>query len=84
MSAASRTVDPALVENLELQLRSSLRPVHPNPEFVSHLHTRLTTAPGMTVEHHATALSMLLVALSLLTGVFLVWWMRRIRSMIAS
>jgi hypothetical protein len=81
MFSASRIVDPAAVENLEFQLRSSLRPVRPNPEFVNHLHVRLTTSPQMTLERRkTTAVSLLLVALSLMSGVFLIWWMRHMRS----
>ena len=68
MSVASHFVDSVAVESLEFQLKSSLRPVRPNPEFVSHLHNRLTTRPGMTVEQRNTALSMLLVAISLMSG----------------
>ena len=84
MSGASRFFDPAAVENLELQLKSSLRPVRPNPDFVHHLHSRLTSSPGMTVESRTRALSMLVVAISLMSGVLLLWWMRRARSIVSA
>ncbi len=82
MAGALRVHDPVEVKDLEFQLKASLRPVRPNPDFIDHLHTRLTSSPAMTVERRNTALSMLLVALSLLSGVFLLWWMHRIRSIL--
>jgi hypothetical protein len=72
------------VENLENQLKQSLRPVKPNQEFVDHLHDRLTTPVSMSVERQDTAaISLLLVAFSLLSGAFLVWVMRQFRSAVA-
>ncbi len=80
MSAtSSRTPAPEVVESLEKQLKISLKPVQPSPEFVTHLQSRLTSPPAMTVERENTALSLLLMAFSLLSGVVLVWLMRQLR-----
>lgn len=68
------------VESLENQLKLSLRPVRPNPDFVDHLHDRLTQPSGTTVEHRQnTAFSLLLVACSLVSGIFIVWLMHHFR-----
>lgn len=73
--------DEIHVLSLENQLKQSLRPVKPNQEFVEHLHTRLTTPVLTTVERRENvALSFLLVAFSLLSGVFVIWLMRQQRS----
>lgn len=77
---SSRTPSPEIVENLEKQLKVSLRPVQPNPEFIDHLHNRLTSSPAMTLERQNTVLSLLLVAFSLLSGIILIWVMRHLRS----
>ena len=72
---------PAAVENLENQLKRSLRRVEPREEFVDHLHDRLTTPPAMTVERRTnTAVGLLVVAFSLLSGAFVVWLMRQFRA----
>lgn len=69
------------VETLEAELRRSLKPVRPNQDFVDKLQTRLAEPVSMTVERRSTAgLSLLLVALSLLSGVMIVWGMRRTRA----
>lgn len=78
MSGATRTIDPVIIESLEYQLKTSLRPVTPNIEFVNHLQTRLTSSPVMTIERRNTAVSLMAVALSLLSGVLLIWWIRSI------
>lgn len=73
--------DETHVLSLENQLKQSLRPVKPNQEFVDHLHTRLTTPSYTTIERRENiALSLLLLAFSLLSGVFLVWSLRHLRS----
>jgi hypothetical protein len=74
--SAARMINPNAVENLEFQLKASLRPVQPNPEFVTHLHRRLSAPPTILLERRSTALSLLLIALALMSGVFLIWWMR--------
>lgn len=71
---------PETVEGLEAELRRSLRPVKPNEEFVMHLQTRLVEPVTMTVERRSAAgLSLLLLAFSLLSGVLVIWGMRRMR-----
>jgi hypothetical protein len=71
---------PAAVESLEQQLRLTLRPIQPDKQFVDHLHTRLTTSPAMTLERRSsTALGLLLIAFSLMTGVLIVGIIRLFR-----
>jgi uncharacterized iron-regulated membrane protein len=80
MRAAS-TRSPEVVEYLEKQLTQSLRPVTPSQEFVSHLHTRLTTpTPTVLERREHTAFGLLLMAFSLLSGVFLIWLLRQFRA----
>lgn len=70
---------------LEDQLKRSLRRVQPNPDFVGHLHTRLTTPPAMTIERRQdAALGLMLLALSLLSGLFLVWLLGQLRRLTGS
>jgi len=72
---------PEMVEDLEQQLKLSLRPVKPDQEFVSSLQTRLSNPVRMTVERRETwAFSMLLIAGSMLSGVFLIWLLRQLRT----
>ena len=69
------------VESLEDQLKRSLRRVEPREEFVDHLHDRLTTPPPMMVERRThTAIGLLVVAFSLLSGVLVVWLMRQFKT----
>lgn len=69
------------VEILENQLKQSLRPVKPDPEFIDHLHTRLKT-PATTIleQRENTAAGLLVVAFSLLSGFILILLMRQFRS----
>ncbi len=68
-------------ENLENQLKRSLRRVEPNPDFVGHLHNRLTTPVEMTIERRQNAgFFLLLLAFSLMSGVLLVWLLRQFRA----
>jgi hypothetical protein len=68
------------VESLEQQLMRSLRPVQPNRQFVDHLHSRLTTPVDTTVERRQhLGFSLLLIAGSLASGVFVVWLIRQFR-----
>jgi len=72
------------VETLENQLKQTLRPVKPNPDFIDHLHTRLKTPSTTILERREnTAVGLLVVAFSLLSGFVLVWAMRQIRSISA-
>jgi hypothetical protein len=76
--ASSKSSIP--VENLEFQLKRSLRPVQPDPHFVDHLHTRLRT-PSITVLERRNNLvfALLLAAVSLFTGVLLLLITRMLR-----
>lgn len=81
MSAVSyRPVSSQFVDDLEQQLKFSLRPVQPSPEFVNHLQHRLTSPPEMTVEREHKILGLLLVATSLFTGLIFIFLMRYLRS----
>jgi hypothetical protein len=72
---------PEAVEDLESQLKRSLRRVEPREEFVDHLYGRLTSPPAMTVERRTnTAFGLLLVAFSLVSGFLVVWLMRQLRA----
>ena len=67
-------------ENLENQLKLLLRPVRPSPDFVDHLHDRLILPVDTTLERQqSTMFSLLLVACSLISGIAIVWFMRRFR-----
>lgn len=82
MSAARANSLDAL--SLEQQLKLSLRPVQPSPEFVDHLHNRLTMPAGTTVERRYNAgISLLLLVFSLLSGLLVVWLTRQIRHAVA-
>ena len=72
---------PEMVADLEKQLKLSLQPVKADQEFVTTLQTRLSSPTRMSVERRDTwAFSMLLIAGSLLSGVFLIWLMRQLRA----
>ncbi len=84
MPVLSRAPAPEIFESLENQLRTSLKPVAPNPAFVEHLHTRLAAPSAMVVERrHSTALSMLIVAGSMTVGLLMVFMLRRRRAALA-
>ncbi len=82
MSAAYVYKNPTDAEdNLENQLKRSLRRVEPNPEFVGHLHNRLTTPVEMTIERRQNAgFFLLLMAFSLMSSVLLIWFLRQLRA----
>ncbi len=72
---------PDADDSLENQLKLSLRRVQPNPDFVGHLQTRLTTQPMMTIERRqSAAFGLLLLAFSLLSGIFVIWLLRQLRA----
>ncbi len=69
------------VDSLEAQLMRSLRRVEPDREFVDHLHTRLSRPPDMILERRQhIGFSLLLIAVSFVSGAFLVWLMRHFRA----
>lgn len=68
------------VESLENQLKLSLRPVKPSPDFVDHLHDRLILPVDTTLERQqSTMFSLLLVACSLFSGIAIIWCLRHFR-----
>jgi hypothetical protein len=74
------TYSPDIVEDLEHQLKMSLRKVEPSPEFVTHLHTRLTDPARMSIERRQSlGLGMLLVAVSCMSGMVLIGLLRLFR-----
>jgi hypothetical protein len=69
------------VDDLENQLKQSLRKVEPNQDFVDHLHNRLTNPSNLSIERRQSyGLGLFLVAISLLGGVLLVSLLRILRS----
>lgn len=67
------------VDDLEQQLKLSLRRVDPNPKFVDHLHDRLTTPSQFIIEHrHSIGIELALVAISLFAGILLIWLLREL------
>lgn len=68
---------------LERDLERSLRPVTPNQEFVSRLHTRLVN-PNTTILERYTSQGLagpvfFLVGFGLAVGLFVVWVSRQIK-----
>ncbi len=75
------TISAEGVEELEQQLALSLRRIEPKPEFVDHLHYRLKTPATMTLERrHSFGIGLLLTALSLTAGIFLIVILRQFRA----
>ncbi len=73
--------DLLLVERLENQLQRSLRPVKPDPVFIGNLQNRLSSPSELVIERRQnTALGMILLAVSLLSGFLLVLVLRQNRS----
>ncbi|MBE0696137.1 MAG: hypothetical protein IH586_04370 [Anaerolineaceae bacterium] len=71
---------PVVVEDLELQLKQSLRKVEPNPEFVNHLQDRLTNPTQMSVERRQSiGFGLLLIAGSIMSGMLLLLLVRLLR-----
>lgn len=69
-----------MVDDLEQQLKLSLRPVHPDQEFVTTLQTRLSNPVTMQVEpSQPVAFAMLMIAFSMFTGAFLILLLRQLR-----
>ena len=71
------------ISTLESDLQRSLRPVQPNPEFVTRLHTRLVNPTTTLLERHpsqaVTAPAFFLVGFGLAVGLLLIWGIRQIR-----
>jgi hypothetical protein len=69
--------------SIESELQRSLRPVQPNPEFVTKLHSRLVTPASTILERRPSQSlatpAMLLVGFGLAVGLFVVWAIRQLR-----
>jgi hypothetical protein len=63
---------------LEEQLRMSLNPINPDPEFVHRLRTRLVSRPNITVEQRPGVPVFIIIACGLFSGALLVWLLRRL------
>jgi hypothetical protein len=71
---------PVVVEDLEQQLKQSLRKIEPNPEFVNHLQDRLTNPVQLSVERRQSiGCGLLLIAGSFMSGVLLLLLVRQFR-----
>jgi hypothetical protein len=69
-----------VVEDLEQQLKQSLRKVEPNPEFVNHLQDRLTNPVQLSVERRQSiGCGLLLVAASFMAGLLVLLLVRQLR-----
>ena len=74
-------VSPIVVEDLEQQLKQSLRKVEPNPDFITHLQDRLTDPSLPSVEkRQSLGRGLLLLVVSFLSGILLLWLMRQFRT----
>ncbi len=65
----SKTQPDKLLLSLEGHLQTSLHPVSPDPQFINLLKKRLVTTNPIILEKETSAISMLLIAFGLLTGV---------------
>jgi len=65
--------------DMEEQLQRSFQPVQPNPEFVNRLRTRLVASPRVILEPRFPWAALLVIAVGLATGVYLVWLLQKIR-----
>ena len=74
---------PELFSAIESELKRSLRPVQPNPDFVNKLHSRLVSPTTTILERHSTQTLatpiLFLVGFGLAVGLFLVWIIRQLR-----
>ncbi|MCA1953681.1 MAG: hypothetical protein LDL12_00880 [Anaerolinea sp.] len=64
------------LEDLETQLRYSMRPVQPRREFVEHLERRLTRPPRTILEERSGQMAWLVGVTGLLIGVALMMLLR--------
>lgn len=66
---------------LEQRLQTTLNPVRPNPEFVSHLRYRLATPDEVILETRSRDPLILITIFSsgLFIGVLILWLWRRLR-----
>ena len=65
------------VELLEHRLRSVMRPVSPDPAFITHLRNRLNAPEVVYDNHHTAKQAFVFVALGLFAGALLAWLLRK-------
>ena len=70
---------PEMFFSLEQDLKRSLRPVQPNPEFVHRLQTRLTDPGHTIIEPHSRRMGFIIFLFGLSFGVLILWLLRRLR-----
>ena len=68
---AAELAKEELLLSVEGHLQTSLHPVAPSPEFISKLKNRLITQTPPVLETESSAMSMLVIAFGLLTGVII-------------
>ena len=68
--------------DFELRLQSTLQPVDPDPKFVYTLREKLVSPDNVELERQSEALSLLIIAIGLFTGVILLMISRRIYNLI--
>lgn len=74
----SRQEMSSVVENLEKQLQSSMRPVRPDPDFVYRLHGHLVHPPAVMIERRTRGVVFVLIVLWLSLGAMMICLIRRI------
>lgn len=67
------------ISTIEDKLRRFLKPVHPDPEFIHQLRSRLVTTPSVVIEHRSKGMAFVIFGLSLFIGVFMVWFIKQLR-----
>jgi hypothetical protein len=68
-----------LIFNLERELQRSLRPVQPDPVFVSQLHTRLINPAPTVLAPHTAGLGLMFAVVGLVVGLVVLWVIRLIQ-----
>lgn len=67
------------VDEIEERLSRLMRPIHPDPEFVDRLKTRLTNSPVVTLEERQRQSAYLILTGGLFFGALLIWMLHRLR-----
>lgn len=67
------------VEEIEHNLQELFSPIRPNQEFVNHLYYRLNNPPSVVMETASPKGALLVMSIGMCVGVFLFWFLRRLR-----
>jgi hypothetical protein len=70
---------PEMIFSLEQELMRSLRPVQPNPEFVTRLQTRLIDPRPTVIEPDSRRIGFIIVLFGLSVGAIVIWLLRQLR-----